>query len=185
MQILGYEITKNHLYLIGGLGLGSRIGFSLINKSNNKDNIKTDDNIKRNNDITNRCLIVDEDGTKANSLLLDCVETTLGQNSKEVRLLYQENKVTYIIYGSFIANNNTWRFNSNKVETYQNDTCKKVNCCNIESVAIRPNINFNKNDVDIFSFSGSTSAELIMNNSNKESTYGLKLDKHSIVTLNK
>lgn len=219
MQILGYEILKTHLYIIGGLGLSSRLALSLVNQAYDKtdkkkerktNNLKDDRPIvKVSQDSNDYCLIINEDGDKTNSLLLDDITLVVGESSEVIRLLYLEKNTTYIIYGNFIAFNKTWRFQSTKVEYYDNDSCKKVNCSNIQSVSYRPNSKFTKNNLGKFAFSafatnlldtdfdndgdsdlgdallGGILGQTLFNLVDNDTTYGLKLDKHTTIKLMK
>lgn len=207
MQILGYEISKTHLYIIGGLGLGSRVALSLLNQAYEKEDKKKEDKnrfIVNNKNSQDYCLIVNEEGNKTNSLLLDDIEFQIGCDSKEVRLLYLENNTTYIIYGKFIAYNTTWRFQSSKVEYYDKNSCTNINCSNIQSVAFRPNSKFHKNNCGKYEFYeygtdfdndghydlGDALLDNLLNKTilrgdDSEYTIGLKLDKHTTIKLMK
>lgn len=213
MEIFGYELTKKHLYIIGGLGIGSRIGLTLFNRSYYSNEKKSEEKrekrpiVQISQDSNDYCLIVDENGNKTNSLLLDDIDLVINESSKEVRILYLEKNKTYIIYGKFIAFNKTWRFQSTKVEYFDNDYCKKINCSNIQSVSFRPNSKFNKNNLGKFAFSafvtdlldidldndgdsdgkdgiyGGLLGQTLLNLADNDTIYGLKLSKHTIIQL--
>tara|TARA_B100001248_G_C27207401_1_gene374135 strand:- start:22 stop:639 length:618 start_codon:yes stop_codon:yes gene_type:complete len=183
MQIMGYEISKTHMYIIGGLGFGSRLAISLINQSYSRDKkIEKHDEIPKYTTkglIQAKNLIADEGINTVNSMLLDNVELKFGEDSNTVRLLFTEEKnnktIIYLIYGNFVSFKNSWRFISNKVEIYNDGKVDSLNCAKIQGDYLPSNCGSSE-DSSYF-IDGSNVLNQLPEN------IGLKLNKHCIIKL--
>lgn len=184
MQIMGYEISKTHMYIIGGLGFGSRLAISLINQSYSRDkkNEKLDEIPQYTESkglIAPKNLIVDEGINTVNSMLLDHVQLKFGEDSNTVRLLFTEEKnnktIIYLIYGNFVSFKNSWRFISNKVEIYNDGKVESLNCAKIQGDYLPSNCGSSEDSSSFIDGSN------VLNQ--PPENIGLKLNKHCIIKL--
>lgn len=155
MQILGFEITNTQLYLMGGIGVSTRLLASMFRGNKGKKENSRVIELDKNN-VTPAKLISRENLDSVSSLLLDDVELFCGTSSDQVSLLYVQDGNTYIINGRFVNfSNSSWRFISEKIYVVENGELDEIkNNGKVQSVAFKTNCYYKKNSAGNFVLAG-------------------------------